>query len=133
MDNRRQFMLPEEDLEFLEQYGLSWETINDGSQWLLLHGFPVPEGYNHRESIVGIRIETGYPGAQLDMVYFFPVLKRIDGKAIPASDSMQAIESKQFQRWSRHRTPQNPWRPGVDSVATHVQLIEEWLEKELRR
>ena len=47
MTLRRQFDLLPIDREFLDEYGLPWETIVDGSQWVLIHDFPTPSGYNH--------------------------------------------------------------------------------------
>jgi Prokaryotic E2 family E len=50
MTLRRQFDLPEEDTKFLNDYGLPWETIVDGSQWVLIHDFPAPPGSIKRRS-----------------------------------------------------------------------------------
>jgi hypothetical protein len=102
----------------------------DGSPWVLIHDFPTSEGYNHPRVTAAIRLETGYPGAELNMVYFFPALARKDGKPIGATQAVQEIDGKGFQRWSRHRTGQNPWRAGEDNLGTHVILIEDWLERE---
>lgn len=127
---KRQFQLPEQDVTYLEGLGLSWEAVNDGGmQWVIIHNYPVPPGYNVTEVSVAVKIESGYPRAQLDMAYFFPTLSRLDGKAINAI-TVQAIDGKQYQRWSRHRTGQNPWREGVDDLSTHIALIGYWFEKE---
>lgn len=129
---RRQFSLPEADETFLESLGLLWEAITEnGVRWLLLHGYLVPTGYNHGQVMVALRVETGYPEAQLDMVYFYPSLVRLDGVAIGAL-STQQLDGKTFQRWSRHRTAVNPWRPGEDDLSTHLALIDDWLEREFR-
>ncbi|GMU68257.1 MAG: hypothetical protein AMXMBFR37_05900 [Steroidobacteraceae bacterium] len=133
MTLRRQFELLPEDEQFLNELGLPWETIVDGSHWVLIHDFPTNGGYNHRLVTVAIRMETGYPQAQLDMAYFFPALGRIDGKPIGAADAKQAINGKAFQRWSRHRTAQNPWRPGEDNLGTHIHLVEDWLTREFKK
>jgi hypothetical protein len=131
---RRQFDLPEEDVKFLDQeYERPWEAIVDGSQWVLVHDFPVPPGYNHAKVTAAIRIETGYPATPLDMVYFFPALSRRDGQTIKATEAMQSLDGKSYQRWSRHRTWKNPWKVGQDSLASHVFLIEDWLEREFDR
>lgn len=130
MTLRRQFDLLPEDENFLKEYGLSWETIVDGSPWVLIHDFPTHEGYDHPRATAAIRLETGYPISALDMVYFFPALARKDGKTIGATNAVQQIDGKNFQRWSRHRTPQNPWKVGQDSLGSHVIIIEDWLERE---
>jgi hypothetical protein len=127
---RRDFQLPHEDVVFLDGLDLSWEAINDqGMQWIIVYDYPVSSGYNHQKIAVSIKIETGYPRAQLDMAYFHPALQRLDGKPINAISGQQ-IDGKQFQRWSRHRTSENPWREGVDDLSTHVALISFWFEQE---
>ena len=130
---RHQFDLLPQDEEFLKEYGHPWETIVDGSQWVLIHEFPTHEGYNHPCVTAAIRMETGYPNTELQMVYFFPALVRKDGKMIGATQATQAIDGKKYQRWSRHRTPQNPWRVGLDFFDTHVILIEDWLAREFEK
>jgi hypothetical protein len=127
---RKDFQLPEEDVVFLDGLDLPWEAINDhGMQWVLVHDYSVVSGFNHKKVSVAIKIETGYPRMQLDMAYFFPPLQRLDGKGINAI-SGQTIDGKQFQRWSRHRTPANPWREGVDDLSTHLALVSFWFEQE---
>ena len=130
---RHQFDLLPQDEEFLKEYGHPWETIVDGSQWVLIHEFPTHEGYNHPCVTAAIRMETGYPNTELQMVYFFPALARKDGKMIGATQATQTIDGKKYQRWSRHRTPQNPWRVGLDFLDTHVILIEDWLAREFEK
>jgi hypothetical protein len=130
---RRQFDLLPDDLTFLNEYGLPWETIFDGSQWVLIHDFPVPQGYNQETVTAAIRIETGYPNTELNMVYFFPALARKDGKLIGATDVPQALDGKTYQRWSRHRTAAHPWKIGRDHIGTHVILVEDWLDREFEK
>lgn len=127
---RRQFDLLPDDQKFLDEYGLPWEAVVDGSQWVLIHEFPTHTGYNHQTATVAIRMETGYPNTELNMVYFYPALARNDGKKIGATDATQPIDGKTFQRWSRHRTGDNPWKIGFDNLGTHIILVEDWLERE---
>jgi Prokaryotic E2 family E len=134
MELRRQFELLPDDRQFLEDYGLPWETVVDGSQWVLIHNFPTQhEGYNHDVVTIAIRLETGYPNAQLDMVYVYPLMARKDNQPIKATEARQDIDGKSYQRWSRHRTPNNPWLPGFDGLGTHIFLIEDWLAREFEK
>ena len=133
MGLRRDFALLPQDEKFLEEYGLPWETVSDGSQWVLIHEFPTHDGYSHHHVTAAIRMETGYPNSELNMVYFLPPLARRDGRSIGATQAKQVIDGKTYQRWSRHRTGQNPWKPGVDGLDTHVILIEDWLAREFER
>lgn len=130
---RRAFKPPAFDEAFLNSTGLAWETIVEGgTQWLLIHDHPVPRGYTASSAIVALQIAPGYPDNQIDMVYFAPPLARLDRVAISAL-TQQRIDGIEFQRWSRHRTKQHPWRPGVDDVSSHLALVEDWLERELRK
>lgn len=127
---RRQFSLPAEDMAWLEGCGLPYELVSEGGVLrVVLHNHPVPAGYNVSEVSVNVRIDAGYPDAQIDMAYFHPDLTLTSGRPIGAV-SADAFDSRVWQRWSRHRTPTNPWRPGVDGLATHFALVEQWLNKE---
>lgn len=130
---RRDAPLLDVDGVFLESYGLRFDVVQEGHIWIILRNFSLPTGFNVPKADAAIRVEQGYPFTALDMVYFFPALSRLDGKAIPQSDVRQALEGRQYQRWSRHRTGDNPWVPNRDSVETHVYLIEEWVEMEIVR
>jgi hypothetical protein len=133
MNLRRQFDLLPDDRQFLEEYGLPWETLVEGSQWVLVHEFPTHDGYNHPRVTAAVRLETGYPNTALDMVYFSPALARKDGRPIGAVAPCQPLDGKSYQRWSRHRTPQNPWKIGRDNLGTHIILVEDWLTREFEK
>ena len=75
-------------------------------------------------------VAAGIPRAALDMVFVFPHLARTDGREIGATTARQRIGGHEFQRWSRHYTPENPWVVGVDGVERHVLSIEDWFRRE---
>lgn len=130
---RRQFNLLTEDETFLNEYGLPWETIIDGSQWVLIHKFPTHLGYNYSQVSISVRLERGYPQTPLDMVYVHPWLERQDGKPIGQANVKQPLDGRDWQRWSRHRTSQNPWRFGQDNLETHIYLIQDWFIREFEK
>jgi hypothetical protein len=127
---RRDFSLLPEDEEYLNSLGLFWEAIQlDKIQHILILDYPIPEGFNVTKAVVAVRMPPGYPTVQLDMLYFYPEISRRDGVPIGAL-SPAAIDGKSFQQWSRHRTPTNPWREGIDNLSTHIPLAEVWLRNE---
>ncbi len=131
-DGRRDFALPQEDLEWLDNTRSRFELISEaGVLRVVLYDFQLPAGYLQCQVDVHVRIEPGYPDAQIDMVYVHPALERADGRPIPATRT-EAFDGKEWQRWSRHRTPANPWRPGIDNLATHFGLVEHWFLRELQ-
>ena len=131
-DVRRQFELPGSDLEFLERRGLPWEAVAEGGMnWVVIHEYPVADGYNHATASAALQVPSSYPDTQIDMVYFSPHLAPTNGKAIGGLSTLE-FDGKVWQRWSRHRTPANLWRRGYDSIETHLLLVDEWVERELR-
>lgn len=129
---RRQFNLPSDDEAYLNTLNLEWETVVEGGNWLIIHGYPIPDGYNHSKADIAINISAGYPDTKLDMVYVYPPLLLRNGSGIGAL-SPHGLDGKTYQRWSRHRTPQNPWRPGVDDLSGHLILVDHWFERESRK
>lgn len=131
---RRQVPLPEEDVDLLNGSDLVWETVSDPhGHWLIIRDIPLPEVFAPASTSVAIQIPSGYPATALDMAYFFPPVRRLDGKNIPCTEAMQTIDGASWQRWSRHYTPANPWKVGAYNVFTHYLLSQSWLERETNR
>jgi hypothetical protein len=132
LGGRRQFSLPADDVAWLDAQGFHYELVLEGVPRVVVYNFALPPGYTTDRVDVNVRIEPGYPDAQIDMAYFYPALARKNGRPIGAT-SPDGFDGKVWQRWSRHRTPKNPWRPGVDNLSTHFALIEHWLTRELAK
>lgn len=132
---RRELQLPIDDTKFLNSLNLQWESIRDVNQGnaVIMHDIDLPEGYNIDRAAVLFKLDATYPDTHIDMVYFYPWLYRKDGKTIPNADQNLIFDGKTWQRWSRHRTPQNPWRIGLDNISTHMCLVRWWLERELNK
>ena len=130
---RRHFALPAEDMEWLEGCNRPFElVVESGVMRVVVYEVPVPAGYTTDSVTVHIQVPAGYPDVQLDMVWFSPALALSSGKGIGAL-CQESFDGETWQRWSRHRTPLNPWRPGIDNLGTHFALIEEWLLREARK
>lgn len=130
-NNRKEFALPTEDVEFLDKLGLPWETLSSAGLWVLVHDYPIPAGYNTPTVEIALMVAPSYPATEIDMAYFYPQLQKKDGKPINAVSS-QAIDGRCFQRWSRHRLP-GEWKPGIDNILTHLALVDNWLANDLKR
>lgn len=124
---RRELTLPEEDIEYLNANYQDWETLRNGA-WLLIHNYPLPDGYNVPNATIAINIAAYAPGP-LDMVYVYPALSRKDGIKINCADVFQQIDGKSFQRWSRHYS----WNSEKCNLVTHLIQIEEWFRWEFRK
>ena len=128
---RRDFKLPEEDVDCLDALRRKGETLaTEGTKWLFISGYSIPAGYDHETADLALRIPPSYPDDQIDMVYFSPPLALKSGKAIRQLSPV-TIDGKSYQQWSRHRRAANPWRPGLDNVGTHLLQVDDWLRREL--
>jgi hypothetical protein len=128
---RREFSLLNVDVEHLGAIGFSWETIRCGeNRWLVIHDYPLPQGYQPSAARLALLIHKDYPQAQIDMFYFDPPVSRSDGVAIPNTQVTATIGDVVFQGWSRHRNGTQPWDPLTDNVATHLTLVEHSLARE---
>jgi hypothetical protein len=141
---RREFELPEDDVEALEARGLEWETVilTEGGRrtpWILIREYRIPPGYVARDMpaadaiatvTAGVRL-VGYPGGALDMIYVHPPLRRADGRPIRNLSDVQ-LDGRTFQQWSRHYTNANPFRVGLDTLVSHLSLADEWFTREFR-
>jgi hypothetical protein len=129
---RRHFHVLKEDLDYLNSQSGGWESVVfHGSPWIFIYDYLLPDGYIPQKTVAAVEMATGYPRAQLDMIYFHPAVTRVDSMPI-AAVSQRQIDGKVFQQWSRHRTTINPWREGIDSLSSHMALAEYWLEREFK-
>jgi Prokaryotic E2 family E len=114
----------------LNSQQLHWETVIDGqTRWLIIRKWQLPLGYIYGETDLALLIPDNYSDSQIDMVYFSQHLAHTDGVTIRNLSDMMICGAK-WQRWSRHRTQQNPWRPGIDDVGSHLALVDDWLRRE---
>ncbi len=131
---RRDFALLDVDENFLDERFAHWETVLDNQRrWLLIYGYPVPQGYNVRCVTLALDVPPSYPGAQIDMFYVSPHLSLSSGQALACTEAQEAINGAPYQRWSRHRTAASEWRPDTDNVITHLALVESALAAEVQQ
>jgi hypothetical protein len=129
---RREFSLLDVDERFLNGLGLRWETLVDTERrWLLIHAYPVPNGYTTSRTLLALEIPLTYPGAQIDMFYAHPPLALKVGRAIDRTQVSANIQGQDFNGWSRHRGELSKWNPATDNVSTHLALVESALAKEV--
>jgi hypothetical protein len=131
--SRMQFSPLFADKKYLNSLGLRWEAVVENNiQALVIYNWQLPKGYNVAEADVHVRLNNGYPDTQIDMAYFSPALARADNRAIGGLTTC-SFDGRQWQQWSRHRTANSQWRIGEDDVSTHMPLVRDWLEVELRK
>ncbi|MBI2220396.1 MAG: hypothetical protein HYU53_04250 [Acidobacteria bacterium] len=121
--------LPAEDRAYLEGRGQTYEVVPEANMiCVVLPGFPLPPGYDRRESDLLLRLSPGYPDVPPDMWWFGPAVNLTNGQPIPATNCVEQHLGRSWQRWSRHFNG-GQWKSGVDSLESFVALI----RQELRR
>ena len=134
LEARRQFALAAEDRAFLDSLDRRWETLREANRlWVIIYNLPLPAGFQVTVADVAIEIAPGYPTSQLDMAYFSPHLSRTNGRSIACVQSIETIDGKRWQRWSRHRIGASQWVAGTDNLESHFAYIQDWLSLETER
>lgn len=121
--------LPVVDSQYLNSAGIAHRTFEDGSGMLNVEliDFPLPPGLTGTTANVLFRLSANYPDAPPDMWWTIPHLTSATGRAIPATEHVEAFDGRSWQRWSRHLPPQ-AWRPGIDSLESYIRLLRNELE-----
>lgn len=124
--NEEHYKLTDEEEEYLDTNYSSWEYADEGGICgIVIRNFPVPSGYTPEKSDMMVIIPQGYPGATLDMFYFFPELHKTNGNAINAL-AHEMHFGITWQRWSRHYQ----WTPGQDDIISHIEFVKNVLRSE---
>jgi len=133
-DLRRDFDLPEEDVQFLNSLNLTWEAIKEGNaRAVILCGFPMSQLFQPTEVNLKIKIPNDYTsGAALDMFFTDVPVTRADGAAIKALTESAVFNAKKWWQWSRHYPKDTKWRPGTDNLGTHICFVQHVLDEEGR-
>ena len=121
--------LPAPDMAFLSGLGIDYQVMAEGGMTcVLLQDWPLPEGFNHVTADLLVRLHPGYPDVAPDMWWFSPSVGRVDGTDLPNTNVYERYLGRQWQRWSRHLTPEQ-WRSGIDGLENYVTLIRHELER----
>ena len=115
------FELLPEDVEYLEaNHQGRWRKVDEGNgkYGLLIEGYDIPTGFLQSQADLMLLIPAGYPASPLDMFYFDPPLKKLNGQDAAAL-AIEVHFARSWQRWSRHYQ----WKPGEDNLARHIEYV----------
>lgn len=115
--------LPEADRAYLERVGVAYRVFEEaGMLNVELLDFPIPDGLNARDANVLFRLSPSYPDTPPDMWWIIPHLTPVGGGVIPATEVIETIDGRSWQRWSRHLDA-TAWRSGIDGLESYVRLL----------
>ena len=125
-------MLLEDDELYLKEKGYSYECRQDpgGQVYVVIKDYTLPPGYTGDKVDLLVIIPAGYPTAQMDMFWVYPEIRFYHNNSYPnAADCFEDRIGLRWQRFSRHYSPKYPWRPGVDSLSSHLIMVQKSLEE----
>lgn len=118
--------LQESDREYLASKGYEYKEHYDGVRnGLIIENFTIiPAGkFNLPLARLLIIVPRGYPDVAPDMFYFSPALLLVSSGSYPsAADVFESYFGANWQRWSRHSTP-DAWRAGIDGIGSYIQRV----------
>ena len=121
--------LPDPDIAYLAGLSVEYQIESEGGMTcVLLRDCRLPAGFDHAAADLLVRLHPGYPDVAPDMWWFSPSVHRADGTALPNTDVYEHYLGRQWQRWSRHLSPEQ-WRSGMDGLENYVALIRHELER----
>lgn len=119
--------LLEEDERYLSEKGWRFELHEEPNRTLLvIKDYPLPPKFTAEKADVLIIIPALYPMSSLDMFWVRPEIRLKASGAYPqAADCFETYLGDRWQRFSRHY----PWRSNVDSLASHLRVVQNSLEE----
>lgn len=124
-------MLSEADEHSLQEHGFRYAIETDANMTCLtISAYKLPNGYDHTEADLLLRLDPGFPDTPPDMWWFSPAIKLSDGRAVRATNNTESYLGRDWQRWSRHLNS-GDWTPGNDNLASFLAVIsQDLLRKE---
>jgi len=121
--------LPQFDLDYLSDRGLSYELATDaGMTCVIIRGWGLPYGYDRSSADLLVRLPAQYPDTAPDMWWFDPAVHFSNGGQPPNTQATEQYLGRSWQRWSRHFAA-GQWKSGIDGLENYLALIHRDLER----
>jgi hypothetical protein len=117
-------MLRAEDHQHLGELGLPFDvSVDAGMIAIIIHGWPLPDGYAPNVTDLLLRLAPGFPDVPPDMYWCDPPVRVAATGSFPtAADSMEVHLGRTWQRFSRHLAG-GQWVPGRDNLASYLAVV----------
>ncbi len=115
----------ESDLKALQEEGwqvsVHRESLSGNQIFVIFEKYPLPPGWNKRETKLLLITDISYPNSRMDMFWVDPDL-RLNGDRIPQSGNV--IETYLGQKWQRFSWHVQKWNPAIDSLITYLGTVD---------
>jgi hypothetical protein len=115
----------ESDIKTLEEDG--WKVSvhrdpPDGNQiFIIFEEYPLPPGWNKRETKLLVITDISYPNSRLDMFWVDPDLRLNGGRIAQAGGVVETHLGQPWQRFSWHV---QKWNPAIDNIITYLGTVD---------
>lgn len=99
----------------------------DGWMFVVLNGYPVPEGYTPNVARLLVKLPPLFPEAAPDMFWVSPQLRTSSG-TLPQGTCNETLLGGEWQRFSWHLLP-GAWTPGISTLRDFMRCVRGRLEK----
>ena len=123
--------LLEDDEQYLKDKGFNYQMYpqTDGTIFLVIREYAMTANLLPEKADLLVKIPPLYPLAQMDMFWIRPAVRLVSNNQYPqAADVFEDYLGLSWQRFSRHYIT-HPWRPGIDSLVSHLIFVQRCLEK----
>lgn len=93
----------------------------DNGNWVVIHNFALPSGYNFNQTDILILLPPSYPQTPPDWFYMDPGLRRRDGRP-PHYFEEAAGRAPTLELWAAGCLHIRSWRPTNDPLTGHSLL-----------
>jgi hypothetical protein len=120
----------ESDLRSLQESGWAVSACREpptGNQiFIVFDKYPLPPGWNKRETRLLLITDISYPNSRMDMFWVDPDL-RLNGERIAQGGGV--IETHLRQQWQRFSWHVQRWNPAVDNVISYLGTVDAGLRQ----
>ncbi len=112
----------EADLNHLREQGFQITCHrNSNTIYIVFASYPLPRGWNKKETKLLLISDISYPNSKLDMFWVDTDVLLADGRVPQAGDSIENHNGQQWRRFSWHV---QKWNPAVDSVISYLGTVD---------
>ena len=115
----------ESDLATLRQKGFSVTAHREPEKgariYIRFDRYPLPLGWNKRQTRLLLITDISYPNSKLDMFWVGVDLQLEDGRIPKCSESIETHMGQQWRRFSWHV---QKWNPAIDNVITYLATVD---------
>lgn len=92
--------------------------VEVGSEWIILEGVSLPDGWNQSETDLLIKIPSGYPTTPPDNFYAEPNLRLEDGSKPENVPNQKSVGGRDWLEFSYH-LQNDDWDPHTEPERGH--------------